>query len=112
MFNWIRSKFGPVVVTGIIGGIASVFILTDFISPRASSGMGGGGDSAGSVNGEVISASEFSREVTRRIESIRQMSGGQVSEEQLKMFRVRERVFNDLVQRKLILQDCRRSGTL
>jgi len=111
MFSWIRQKFGPVVVTLIIGGIASVFILTDFIAPRASRGMAGaGGVEAGTVNGEVISAAEFLRELTRRTESLKQMTGGKLTDEQLKMFRVRESVFNELVQRKLVLQDCQKAG--
>lgn len=111
MFSWIRQKFGPVVVTLIVGGIASVFILTDLISPRAGRGMGGaGGVEAGSVNGEPISSSEFVRELARRTESLKQMTGGKLTDEQMKMFRVRESVFNELVQRKLVLQDCRKSG--
>ncbi len=111
MFNWIRQKFGPVVVTLIIGGIASVFILTDFLAPRASRGMAGaGGVEAGTVNGEAISSAEFLRELARRTESLKQMTGGKLTDEQLKMFRVRESVFNELVQRKLVLQDCRKAG--
>ena len=113
MFSWIRQKFGPVVVTLIVGGIASIFILTDFLSPRAERGMGRvAGGEAGSVNGEVISAGDFHREVSRRMESFRQMSGGKLSDEQLKMLRVEERVFEELVQRRLVLQDCRKSGTI
>ncbi|NDD91339.1 hypothetical protein EBZ37_04570, partial [bacterium] len=74
--------------------------------------MGGSGGSAGSVNGEAISVSEFNRELARRTESLKQMTGGKLTDEQLRMFRIRESVFNDLVQRKLILQDCQKTGLL
>jgi hypothetical protein len=111
MFNWIRQKFGPVVVTLIIGGIAMVFILSDFLAPRGTNGMPGpGAVEAGTVNGEPISSAEFLRELARRTESLKQMTGGKLTDEQLKMFRVRESVFNELVQRKLVLQDCRKAG--
>jgi len=68
--------------------------------------------SAGEVNGEVVTVSEFNRELSRRVESMKQMMGGKISEEQLKMFKINEGVFNEIVQRKLILQDCAKSGML
>ncbi|MEN9723213.1 MAG: hypothetical protein RJB38_1199 [Pseudomonadota bacterium] len=110
MFSWIRQKFGPVVVAGIVGAIALVFVITDFISPRAGRGLGRSGGEVGAVNGEVITQVEFSREYARRIESLKQMTGGKLTDEQLKMFRIRENVFNGLLQRKLVLHDCRKAG--
>lgn len=112
MLTTMRSKLGPAAVTLIIGGIAATFVLSDFIAPRAARGMrmSAGGSTAGEVNGEAISVSEFNRELSRRIESMKQMTGGKLSEEQIRMFKVREGVFNELVQRKLILQDCERQG--
>ncbi len=112
MLTTMRSKLGPAAVTLIIGGIAATFVLSDFIAPRAGRGMrmGAGGSQAGEVNGEAISIAEFNRELSRRIESMKQMTGGKLSEEQIRMFKVREGVFNELVQRKLILQDCQKQG--
>lgn len=111
MFNWIRVKMGPIVVTLIAGGIALVFILSDVFSSRLGGGGQAGGE-AGSVNGESISRAEFNRELARRVESLKQMTGGKLTDEQLKMFRIRETVFNELVQRKLVLQEARDSGVL
>lgn len=112
MLTTMRSKLGPAAVTLIIGGIAATFVLSDFIAPRAARGMkmSAGGATAGEVNGEAITVAEFNRELSRRIESMKQMTGGKLSEEQIKMFKVREGVFNELVQRKLILQDCEKQG--
>ena len=112
MFNWIRNKLGPYAVAAVIGSIALIFVLTDFISPRGARGLGSGAGEAGSVNGEAISAAEFSQELARRTESLKQMTGGKLTDEQLKMFRIRESVFNQLVQRKLVIQDCRKAGLL
>jgi peptidyl-prolyl cis-trans isomerase D len=114
MLTTMRNRFGPVFVTLIIGGIAGVFILSDFISPRAGRGMGAGasGSHAGEVNGETISIADYNRELSRRVEAMKQFTGGKITDEQLKMFRVREAVFNELAQRRLILQDCIRSGRI
>jgi len=113
MLTTMRNRLGPVFVTLIIGGIAGVFVLSDFISPRRGGGLGGGGTSiAGEVNGEPVSMGEFNRSLSQRIESMKQMTGGKLTDEQIRMFRMRETVFNELAQRKLILQDCAKSGLL
>jgi hypothetical protein len=112
MLTTMRNRLGPVFVTLIIGGIAGVFILSDFISPGRGGGMGTGGAAthAGEVNGETISLAEYNRELSRRMEAMKQFTGGKITDEQMKMFRIRESVFNELAQRRLILQDCARSG--
>lgn len=108
-----RNRLGPVFVTLIIGGIAAVFVLSDFISPRRGGGLGRGGTSiAGEVNGEPVSMGEFNRSLSQRIESMKQMTGGKLTDEQIRMFRMRETVFNEIAQRKLILQDCAKNGLL
>lgn len=111
MLTTMRNRLGPIFVTLIIGGIAAVFVLSDFIAPRGSRGMGGGPATvAGEVNGEQVSISEFNRGLSQRIESMKQMTGGKLTDEQIRMFRMRETVFNEIAQRKLILQDCAKNG--
>jgi hypothetical protein len=111
LLSSIRERFGKTVVSGIIGLIAFVFIFFGVFSPKSTRGLHEGAVAA-TVNGEPISLSEFNREYNRRLEFFRNLGGGKISEEQLKMFRVRERVLDELVQRKVLMQEAERQGLL
>ena len=107
-----RKKFGPIVIGIIIGFIAFVFIF-EFGMNRRGSGMGGGSATfAGSVNGEPITLGEFNRELTRRIEFFKSLSGGQLNEEMIKQYRIKESVFRDLASKKLMIQEAEKIGLL
>ncbi|MFZ9596332.1 MAG: SurA N-terminal domain-containing protein [Bdellovibrionia bacterium] len=109
MLAWIREKFGKEVIGGIISFIAFVFIFYGVFSPKSTRGLHEGAV-AGVVNGESISISEFNRELNRRIEFFKSMSGGKITDEQIKQFQVREAVFQELVNRKLLIQEADRQG--
>lgn len=109
MLSWIRDKFGGVLVVGIIGFIAFVFVFSDLIRPKATRGIHEGAV-AGTVNGDAIPLAEFNRAYGRQVEYFRQMMGGNVSEDQLKAFRFKDMVFNELVQRRLRLQQADHMG--
>ena len=107
MISAMRTKLGPKVIGAVIAVIAAVFIFYGVFTP------GGGGPAqgvAGEVNGETISYSEFSRAFTQRTEYFRNMMGGKISDEQMEQFHIREAVFQDLVQRKLLTQIARKEG--
>lgn len=108
MIGMMREKFGPVVVGVIIGLIAFVFIFWGIFSPDPSYT----GATAGSVNGEIISLQDFNRELNRRMEFFKNMGGSTLSEEQLKAFRIRDTVFQELVTRKLLIQETARNGMI
>jgi hypothetical protein len=99
----IRTKTSAWIASGIIGFIAFVFVVSDVFTPKATRGLHEGA-LAGKVNGDPITRQEFARELNRRMEFFKQLAGGKVTEEQLKMFRVNDAVFNELVSRKLMLQ--------
>jgi hypothetical protein len=109
MFTKMRSSFGPLMVSGIIGFIAFVFIFSGVFSPKATRGLHEG-SVAGKVNGESITLQEFNREYNRRMEFFGQLGGGKLSPAQLKAFRIREGVFGELVNRKLMSQAAVNSG--
>jgi hypothetical protein len=109
MFSTIRKTFGPAVVGLIIGFIAFVFIFYGVFNPKATRGMHEGAV-AGLVNGEKISLSEFNRAYEQRLEMFKSFGGGKITEEQLRMFRIRESVFESLVDRKLLAQQSRALG--
>lgn len=107
MISVMRSKFGPKVIGGIIAVIAGVFIFSGVLVP----GSGSQAPSvAGEVNGETVSYTEFSRALNQRIEFFKGMMGGKVTEEQLSQFKIREAVFQDLAQKKLMSQIAKKEG--
>ena len=109
MLSWIREKFGRVIVGSIIGVIAMVFVFYGVFNPKTTNGLRAGAV-AGTVNGDAISIAEFNRELSRRMEFFKGLAGGKLSEEQLKQFRVREGVFQELVSRRLMVQEAARAG--
>lgn len=109
LMTWIREKFGTVLIAAIIGFIAFVFVFYGVVSPRATRGLHEGAV-AGTVNGEAITLPEFNRELSRRVEMFKNMGGGKFSEEQLKAFKIREGVFQELTRRKLLVQEAERAG--
>lgn len=111
MLSWIREKFGTVVIGGIITFIAFVFVFYGVFSPKSTRGLHEGAV-AGTVNGDPISISDYNRELNRKIEFFKNMAGGKISDEQLKMFRIREGVFQELANRQLMLQEATRQGLL
>jgi hypothetical protein len=102
--TWFREKFGTLIVSGIIGLLALAFVVSGVFSPRATRGLHEGAV-AGTVNGDPISIQEFQRGYNQRLEFFRQMAGGKISDDQLKAFRIKEAVFQELVRRRLMIQE-------
>jgi hypothetical protein len=110
MLTWIREKFGTVLISLIIGLIAMVFVFYGVMNPRATRGLHEGAV-AGTVNGDAISLQEFQQELKKRTDFFRGLMGGSnLSDEQLKAFHLKERVFQELVQKRLLLQAARAEG--
>lgn len=109
MLSWIREKFGTVVIGGIITFIAFVFVFYGVFSPKSTRGLHEGAV-AGTVNGDPISITEFNRELNRRMEFFKNLGGGKLSDEQLKSFHIREAVFQELANRKMMIQEANRQG--
>ncbi|MCM2322467.1 MAG: SurA N-terminal domain-containing protein, partial [Oligoflexia bacterium] len=111
MFIWIREKFGTVVIGGIIAFIAFVFVFSGVFNPKATRGLHEGAV-AGKVNGDSITIGEYNRALSQRVEYFKNMTGGKLTEDQIKAFRLRDLVFQDLVRRKLLVQEAGRKGML
>ncbi len=107
MINVMRTKFGPKVIGGVIAVIAGVFVVSGVLVPGSSSQSP---SVAGEVNGETVSYSEYSRALNQRMEFMKSMMGGKVSEETLAQFKIREAVFKDLAQKKLVAQVAKKEG--
>jgi parvulin-like peptidyl-prolyl isomerase len=104
-----REKFGPAMVGGIIAFIAFVFIFSGVFTPKATRGLHEGAV-AGTVNGDPISLAEFNREYSRRMEFFKNLGGGKLTDAQLRAFHMKEGVFQELVNRKLMIQEAQRVG--
>lgn len=109
MLSWIREKFGRVVIGGIIASIALVFVFYGVFSPKNTRGLQEGAV-AGTVDGEAISIAEFNRSLNQRLEFFKARFGDKISEEQLKSFRIKEDVFQELANRKMLSQEAKRQG--
>ncbi len=107
MIGVMRSKWGPMVIGGVIGVVTLVFVFYGIFVPGSSSR---GPGVAGEVNGEIISYTEFSRALNQRIEFFKGLMGGKVSDAQLEQFHVGESVFMDLAQRKVFGQIAKKEG--
>jgi parvulin-like peptidyl-prolyl isomerase len=107
--QWARGKYSTLISGGIIGFIGFVFVVSGIFNPKATRGLHEGAV-AGKVNGDSISLTEFNRALNQRMEFFKNMGGGKISDEQLKQFRVKEGVFQELVRRKLMVQEADRQG--
>lgn len=101
MLSIMRHRFGIYVFGGVVTLIGFVFIFSGVFTPKGMGGRMGGTSFVGAVNGETISVEDFRRAYNQRLEFFKNLGGG-LSEEQLKAFRVKESVFQELVQRKAI----------
>lgn len=117
MLGQMRASWARYFAIGIVLLIAVLFAVEGVVFNRATRGMQEGAV-AGIINGDRISLGEFNRAYERTVEFYRGMlSGGgagkqapSLSEEQLKMFRVRESTFNELVKARLMAQAGRDQG--
>lgn len=109
MIGQMRGKFGGYIVAAIIGFIALVFAFEGVFGPKATRGLHEGAV-AGTVNGEPISIGDYNKALQRQLDYVKGMMGGKITEEQMKMFGIRDRVFKDLTQQKLMSQAALDSG--
>lgn len=109
MIGQFRGKIGGYLVIVIIGFIALVFAFEGVFGPKSTKGLHEG-SVAGTVNGEPITIGDFNRAVERKVEMLKGMMGGKITDEQMKMFRIREGVFQELAQQKLMAQAALDSG--
>lgn len=104
LFSWI-----------IILGLATIFAIY-FGGPGSLSRNKGGGVSGGTaqyaarVNGEVVGALEFEKQVNRLFEVYRAQSGGQLTRELAAQLGLTTQALDMLIDRKVVIQEAKRRG--
>lgn len=111
MFEMMRKVFGPIAVTVIIGAIALVFVFYGVFNPRGGGGLGGAdGAVAATVNGDSILMNDYLREYKQRVDFYSNMMKGKADPNLLKQLGLPKQVVEELIRRKLILQEAEKAG--
>src|SRR4051812_17356735 len=106
MLDVLRKRKRSWVVTFLLAAIVVVFIA--FYGGR---NMGdAGAQKVAEVNGEAISQRDFAVQYERMIAVYRNMMKGELSPEALKKLKLKNTVMQDMIQRRLLLQETRRLG--
>ena len=71
-----------------------------------------GASEVAEINGEIISQREFAMQYQRAIERYRQMLKGSLTEEMIKGLNIKGNLIEEMIQKKLVLQEARNLGLL
>jgi peptidyl-prolyl cis-trans isomerase D len=106
MLDFLRKRTRHWIIVVFVFMIAAVFAL--FV------GNSKMGDPAGAevaeINGEIISQREFTLHYQRAIERYREMLKGSLTEEMIKGLNIRGNLIEELIQKKLVLQEAKSLG--
>ncbi len=106
MLDVLRKRKRSWVVTLLLGLIVVVFVL--FYGGRYVHEPGT--EKVAEVNGEVISQREFGARYQKAVDIYRNIMKGELTPETLKNLKLKHTVMEDLIQRRLLLQETRRLG--
>ncbi|MDR9501494.1 MAG: SurA N-terminal domain-containing protein [Desulfurivibrionaceae bacterium] len=105
MLDYLRKKTKSPLLQGLIVIIILVFIFWG-------TNMGGGDkrDAVATVNGEAVTLSEYSREYSRMIDTLREQFGGTLPENIVESLGIKQQVLQRLIQQTLLIQGAREMG--
>jgi peptidyl-prolyl cis-trans isomerase D len=106
MLDVLRKKKRSWIVTFLLAAIVIVFIA--FYGNRNAGDSGA--EKVASVNGETISQRDFAVEYQKVLDNYRNMLKGELSPETLKSLRLRSKVIDDMIDRRVLIQETRRLG--
>jgi peptidyl-prolyl cis-trans isomerase D len=108
MLDFLRKRTRHWIIVVFVFMIAAVFAL--FVG-NSKMGDPNAGEVA-TINGEVISQREFAMHYQRTIERYRQMLKGGLTEEMVKGLNIKGNLIEELIQKKLVLQEARNLGLM
>ncbi len=106
MLDFLRKRTRSWVIKFLLGMIVIVFVLWGVGSFMKEPG----GESVISVNGESISRTEFEIQYQRLVDFYRELFKGNLTPETLKNLNLRGALLEELIQRRLLLQEAHRLG--
>ena len=114
MLDALRSHKRGIIGWVIFGGIAVIFAINfgpGSLSRRTGGGVSGGtAQYAARVNDEVIDASDYERQLGRLLEMYRAQAGAQLTWEIAAQLGLPSQALDQLVERKLVVQEAHRRG--
>ncbi len=108
MLDFLRKRKRHWIIIFFIFIIAAVFAL--FVGSGTLRDQGSA--EVAEVNGEIIGQREFSMQYQRAIERYREMLKGSLTEEMIRGLNIRGNLIEELIQKKLILQEARSLGLM
>jgi peptidyl-prolyl cis-trans isomerase D len=106
MLDFLRKRKRSWIITILLGLIIIVFIAfyggSKYRDP--------GGQDVAEVNGEIITQREFALEYERAVDRYRELFKGSLSPEMLKSLNVKRTLLDELIQKRLLLQEARAMG--
>jgi peptidyl-prolyl cis-trans isomerase D len=106
MLNFLRKRKRSWIITFLLGIIIVVFIAFYGGSKYQDSGVA----NVGTVNGEIITQREFTQRYEQEANRYRELFKGSMTPEMLKNLNLEGMIIDDLVNKKLALQEARKLG--
>src|SRR5689334_406102 len=106
MLDVLRKRKRSWVVTFLLGVIVIVFVA--FYGGRNMDKSGA--EKVAEVNGETINQRDFSVQYQKALDLYRNMLKGELSPEAMKSLKLKSKVMDDMVDRRLLVQESRRLG--
>lgn len=103
MLRFMRQQAGNWLIKVLLGAIVIVFIFWGVGSFRAQRG-----GRVALVNGDQITLDEYRETYNNLIEQLRERFGNNLNEDMLKMLQVKKQALNQLIDKKLLVQEARR----
>ncbi|HTM09921.1 MAG TPA: SurA N-terminal domain-containing protein [Verrucomicrobiae bacterium] len=106
MLDIVRKKKRSWVVTFLLAIIVIVFVA--FYGNRNAGDSGA--EKVASINGEPISQRDFAVQYQKVLDNYRNMLKGELSPEMLKGLKLKSKVMEDMIDRRVVIQETRRLG--
>ena len=106
MLDFLRKRKRSWIITILLGLIIIVFIAFYGGSKYRDTG----GQDVAEVNGEVITQREFGVEYERAVDRYRELLKGSLTPEMLKSLNIKRTLLDELIQKRLLLQEARAMG--
>ena len=105
MLSVLRKKAGSWIIKVLSAVIVLVFVFwggQSFLERRK--------NTVATVNGTIITRAEYNEQYRNLYESYRQRFGGQVNTEMMKMFQLEQQALDNIIERRLLLDEAERVG--